>query len=324
MIRVLEGRPGVSVLMFHGLCRSFPAYSGFPGSKTCLLPVDAFSTIVSYCARNFDILRLEDLDDYLEAGSQRPAVIFSFDDALASVIDLGVPVLEAYDASAAVFVTTSWTDSARTPDIFLLEPALWDRVPVQLKVRFGEREVAFQVDSKQQIAEVLNQLWGAMFEDRYPPFLLSSDQVTINEEPWDRQSMAEDRHFWLPATWDELRSAAGQGTIEIGSHMVDHRPLSWLPDEDILSQLQESRDQLSDRIGLPVSFSAFPHGQADERTVRMAESVYRWSFTIEPGQLHIDSARGAAPRYHVPSEAPWKIKQMLRWRRLQTKFLGIG
>jgi peptidoglycan/xylan/chitin deacetylase (PgdA/CDA1 family) len=311
--------------MFHGLCTQVPGYALFPGGRTCLLKVDDFSKLVAWCSKNFDILRLKDLNEYLITPTQklRP-LILTFDDGLASVIDLALPILKDYRASALVFVTTMWTDSGRTPDIFLLERALWNQIPANLTLNINDNRLNFDITSRASAAKVLTCIWGFLFKIHFPPLNITAENILINGKPLERQEVPEDRYFWFPASWEELRAAAQAGWLEIGSHMVSHIPLSWLSDEDKLFQLCHSRNELSRILGVPIISCSHPHGPINQGSITMAENIYDWSFTNKPGWLNSKTRRGALPRYHVPGEAPEIIRLMLQWGRSISLFRKFG
>lgn len=313
-ISLLHGRKGVPVLMFHGLCESVPEYALFPAGRTCILEVEAFSRLMAWCSKNFDILRLADLDEYLITGEKklRP-IILTFDDGLASVIDLALPILREYQAPAVIFVTTEWTDSAHTPKIFLLERILWERIPKTVLVRVKDKQLELQISSRAQASKAITRLWNFLFENRFPPLKLDVENIIINGKLFEWNEVPEDRHFWFPARWKELQTAAHDRLLEIGSHMVSHVPLPWLSDSEKLFQMQHSRDELSRILGVQVKACAHPHGPVDDRTIAMAEKIYNWSFTNKLGRINVKTSRGAAPRYHVPGEMPGRVKWMLRW-----------
>lgn len=59
--------------------------------------------------------------------------------------------------------------------------------------------------------------------------------------------------------WAELRNLASSGT-EIGSHAVSHKRLSSLAKEDLITELAESRDNLSGQLGRHLDVIAYPYG----------------------------------------------------------------
>lgn len=310
----IRGSPCVPVLMFHGLCERMPEYALFPGTRSCLLEVGHFSRIIEWCSTNFRIIRLGDLDEYLLKGAQGPPpLILTFDDALASVIDLAVPVLREHQISAVVFVTTEWMDSRQPPDIFVLERIIWERIPMNLSITLDGKRLQLQVSSRKQVPRALARIWQFLLKIHFPPLKITAEHILINGERLERREVLEDRYFWFPASWEDLCIVAKAGVVEIGSHMVSHVPLPWLPDNEKLFQLEHSRDELSRVIGVPVTACSYPHGLADDETIAMAEKIYNWCFTNKPGGVHPKTRRGAAPRYHVPSEAPEQIQWLLRW-----------
>lgn len=324
MAGAIGHRPGVTVLMFHGLCEELPRYAAYIGGRTCIVTVAEFSRLVRWCARNVKVLRLEELESHLRAGGSSPAVMITFDDALASVADFAVPVLEEYDVSGVVFATTDWTDSGRTPDIFLLERELWERVPAHLVIDIGDDTLEFQVCGRASIPGMLERLWNDLFSRRFPPLSLSSDAVEIDGQKWQRSDELEDRQFWYPASWASLRDGARSGVLEIGSHMVSHVPLNWLSDDEAEFQLASSHQRLSDMIEAPVLGCSYPHGFHNERTAELAARHYKWSFANTPGRVHRDTPRAALPRYHVPGEAPRRAGRVLKLARLTSPLADMG
>jgi peptidoglycan/xylan/chitin deacetylase (PgdA/CDA1 family) len=83
--------------------------------------------------------------------------------------------------------------------------------------------------------------------------------------------------------WDSLAELAERG-IEIGSHTKTHPHLTSLSDSELHNELQESREQLQDVLGVPCRFLAFPYGEHDAR-VRAATraSGYHAAFAL-PGR----------------------------------------
>ena len=60
-------------------------------------------------------------------------------------------------------------------------------------------------------------------------------------------------------TWEQLRKLVFLG-MEIGSHGATHRPLTKLSSEEVLDELQSSKDVLSQQLGVPIKAMAAPGG----------------------------------------------------------------
>jgi peptidoglycan/xylan/chitin deacetylase (PgdA/CDA1 family) len=74
---------------------------------------------------------------------------------------------------------------------------------------------------------------------------------------------------WAPdfgrlLTWDELADVAAAG-VEIGSHSMYHHPLDVLPQPQLEREIRRSRDELEQRLQLPVPSFAYPHGYHGRR-----------------------------------------------------------
>jgi hypothetical protein len=311
--RRIRNLSGIPVIMFHGLCRKLPAYAVFSGSRTCILVENDFCNVVEWISSHFQVICLEDLDGNFRFKEwKRPPILLTFDDGLASVIDLALPILRAYRISAVMFVTTDWIDSGRTPDIFLLEKIIWESIPLSLAVQVRDRKCELQINSKRDVGKALTRLWKFLFKIRFPPLKLDAQNIRINGKAWEGNRQ-EDRHFWFPASWGEIRSAAQDGVLEIGSHMISHVPLQWLTEKEKLMQMKGSQEILSRMVGLPVTACSYPHGIIDEKTIQLSVGVYKWGFTSDPGLINENTRRNKAPRYHVPGEVPLSVMDTINW-----------
>ncbi len=72
--------------------------------------------------------------------------------------------------------------------------------------------------------------------------------------------------------WDELREHAARG-IAIGSHTVSHPHLTALSDEELRSELNESRREIEDRLRRPCDDLAYPYGEHDARVRAAARAA---------------------------------------------------
>jgi peptidoglycan/xylan/chitin deacetylase (PgdA/CDA1 family) len=74
--------------------------------------------------------------------------------------------------------------------------------------------------------------------------------------------------------WTDLQEVAAHG-YEFASHSVSHPYLSILDDRNLVRELEESRDEIRDRLGATHTFSfECPFGIEDDRAVRYALARY--------------------------------------------------
>ena len=64
--------------------------------------------------------------------------------------------------------------------------------------------------------------------------------------------------------WDALLEHAHRG-VAIGSHTVSHAHLTKLSADELRRELNESKEEIEDRLGRPCDDLAYPYGEHDER-----------------------------------------------------------
>jgi peptidoglycan/xylan/chitin deacetylase (PgdA/CDA1 family) len=74
--------------------------------------------------------------------------------------------------------------------------------------------------------------------------------------------------------WDALRALAQRGW-EIGGHTRTHPDLRGLDDATLVDQLDGSKSELEQRLGVPVTTLAYPYGYHDGRARKAARRSYR-------------------------------------------------
>jgi peptidoglycan/xylan/chitin deacetylase (PgdA/CDA1 family) len=92
--------------------------------------------------------------------------------------------------------------------------------------------------------------------------------------------------------WDELREQAARG-VAIGSHAVSHPHLTTLSEGDLRRELNESKEEIEDRLGRPCEDLAYPYGEHDQRVRAAARAAgYRRAYALRGSR----SDAYAAPR----------------------------
>lgn len=305
-------KPALSVLMFHGVVQDMPAYAVYAGTNNCLIRERDFELCIRWCARTHKFITLEEVPRYLTGEATEPGVLISFDDGLASVTDLAVPVLQKHKATAVVFVTTGLIDAQETPAIFRIERDLWETPPGELTVQVDDHQFTARVGARAAVRAALSDLWAFCFSNRIPPVSLRTTSVRFDGRPWEPDPGRQDRHVWFPASWDELAAAARRGAIEIGAHGVSHTPWPWLSSDQRRREFGEARDRLRQLTGGEVRTCSYPHGWVDEATRADVAAYYDLAFTGEPRQVGVDST-DALPRFFVPGSRPVLMKTIIDW-----------
>ena len=84
---------------------------------------------------------------------------------------------------------------------------------------------------------------------------------------------------------DELRTLHNRG-FTIGSHSVAHPLLNTLSDKDAREELARSRSILTEMIGQPIKWFAYPYLAATETTKKLANESGYWGACGGPNQPH--------------------------------------
>jgi len=83
--------------------------------------------------------------------------------------------------------------------------------------------------------------------------------------------------------WDMIEELR-DNNMEIGSHTMNHLPLSKLSEGRIWEELYASRCMLEDKIGLKIETLSLPYGDFNKRTIYLAKKAgYRVICTSMPG-----------------------------------------
>ena len=300
------------VLMFHGVVKDMPRNVVLPAGRTCLIRERDFEKCVEWCARTHRVISLADVDRYRRGEATESGVLITFDDGLASVTDLAVPILARHGATAVLFVTTDWVDGRQTPAIFRLERDLWERPPQRLTLRTGAEELSLAVGTHTAARAVICAVWDWCFAHRVAPVQLRPDQVSFDGHAWEPDLARQDCDPWFPATWDELVAGAAAGVLQVAAHGATHKPWPWLTEVERRIEMGEVRERLESVFHTEVRACSYPHGMNDATARAGAAKYYDWAFTS------VAQPVGAArpyeiPRFQIPGERPVSMSAIVRW-----------
>lgn len=103
-------------------------------------------------------------------------------------------------------------------------------------------------------------------------------------------------------TWDNAREMEKNG-IRIESHTVDHKSMTDLSDEQLRTELVESKKKIEQELGHAIHFMAYPTGTYNLHIAQMVkEAGYKGAFTIKYGNVDKGSnvyAMERVPIFHT-------------------------
>jgi peptidoglycan/xylan/chitin deacetylase (PgdA/CDA1 family) len=245
-LRFSRRRAGL-VLVYHGLAER----SGDPARE--LVPAHAvtlFEAHVRLLRSRYRIVPADQLPAAVAArrrGNRFPVAI-TFDDDLASHVELAAPVLGRLGAPATFFLTGA---TLELPVSFW-----WEQL--QRTVDLG-RDVPVEGEGIHERAERIERMSAA-----------ERDAVVARLDDGDGEP-------GLRAT--QVRALA-DARFALGFHTLRHERLTELADDALDDALVEGRAELEAVSGRQLDSIAYPHGKADVRVARAAKAAgYRLGFT---------------------------------------------
>lgn len=239
----------------------------------------------------------------LEPGAG-PRVAVTFDDGYADNLEHAVPVLEAHDAPACIFVTDQFAPGAPEfwwdeLDHLLLHGdagAAFVELPLEHRtVRFDLRSEAGRVRTFSMLNNVFRDLDP---EVRRRHLASLHDQV-------GRVPAVCAHHRRLDAA--ELRALAAGGLVELGGHTARHAALPLVDDAVAVTEVVQNRDSIAELTGRRPRLFAYPYGTYARRSAAAVRSAdYELAFLARPGTIGSLTNPLAIPRlaaHDVPGDA---------------------
>ena len=253
------------VLAYHNVV---PDDAPAIGDASLHLSQATFAQQLDELLRHADIVPL---DQVFVAGSVRPRVAITFDDAYLGALTLGIDELARRQLPATIFVAPGLLDA---------HAFWWDAL--------AQPGTGLDAGLRRR---ALEQLRG---QDQ-PIRRWAESQAYPATSPPD---------YARSATEDQLRAAISRGTFAVGSHTWSHPSLPQLDRADIASEMTRSRDWLVARFGSAwVPWLSYPYGRSSPTvTEEAAAAGYRGALAIEGGWIPERApAQYAIPRLNVPA-----------------------
>jgi len=214
------------------------------------------------------------------------AVAITFDDGYRDNYEYAFPILKKYQFPATIFVTTGaigtgdliWHD--RVFDAFrfatVSRARLHDTAVPELILHTAER--------REQSLKFTLARAKTLYGETRTRFLHDIEcKLCPKPAAHSDQRMLD---------WNQVREMHHAG-IEFGSHTVSHTILSQLPRPEIEKEVWHSKDELSKRLGTPISSFAYPNGTVadynDEAKAVLRECGYSCAVTCHSGFNHASS-----------------------------------
>jgi peptidoglycan/xylan/chitin deacetylase (PgdA/CDA1 family) len=239
-----------------------------------------------WAKRHFELVALGEWVQHARAGHTLPlrSLAVTFDDGWRDNYEFAFPVLQEQRAPATVFAVSHMIGTSE---------AFWPNRLARLLRECGVHAGAS--------ATRLPWLCSAIGPDAP----LSPDAISrviaackrmSDAHLRERMDEAEQRLGLGPLSpaplmdWDQLRTMADSGLVEVGSHTCRHTRLTEeTPSGTAVAEILESRTLLERRLGRPVRLFCYPNGDASPQAMALVQEHYDAAVTTHRGINHADT-----------------------------------
>jgi peptidoglycan/xylan/chitin deacetylase (PgdA/CDA1 family) len=264
---------GYAVVNYHGVVPSDHSESESFLDGNLVQP-EAFRQQLRFLKAQYHVVRPEDFRAWIEQGKELPprAILLTCDDGLVNALTDMVPVLRSENVSCLFFVTAAscsdrpgmlWYEelyllmrnrSLTTPELqLLIDEAIESPFPENFQSQWWNTvRRASRLDARARAD------WLGLVRNHCGPV-----QRFGSEQRWRLMSVSE------------LKQLAEHG-MSIGAHTRTHPILSLCSAEEAQREIQESKREIEQALGLAVWAFAYPFGNPStmgEREVRLAQEA---------------------------------------------------
>ncbi|MFC1969672.1 polysaccharide deacetylase family protein [Chloroflexota bacterium] len=275
----------VGILLYHRVCPSNDNWNLKPLSPR------SFERQMEYFHRNYEILSLDRLVQYIQQGRPLPekAVVITFDDGYKDNYLYAYPILVKHGIPATIFLTTGHIGSSK---LFWFDEVkyLVQLTPLnQLELNeLGSYPLQTEVD-RFRTSLIISRRLRNLPEERKKKLvekLINTCQVDIPD------NLGEE----LFLSWDEVREMGDDG-ISFGAHTVNHPVLTNLPLQRARWEIVQSKKDIEEKLGKEVTAFAYPFGPFNAEIVRLVkESGFTSAVTTESGLVNAKTNPYKLPR----------------------------
>jgi peptidoglycan/xylan/chitin deacetylase (PgdA/CDA1 family) len=236
--------------MFHGVVS---------GDRSDVLTETRLRRRLETLGRSCEVVPLAALRERLHVGGPRPPVALTFDDDLASHVEVAAPLLRTLGLPATFFLTGA---SLNGPN-----PFWWQDLHVLATRHRGEWPATIA-----RLAQEWPWLGEAQRVDEIADTIEELPLEDLNRIAGRLREMAADMPVDKGLLAGEVAGLARQG-FEIGFHTRSHRVLTRLDDDGLAGALSVGLDELTAAAGPRPTSIAYPHCRADLRVAAAARAA---------------------------------------------------
>jgi peptidoglycan/xylan/chitin deacetylase (PgdA/CDA1 family) len=281
-------RNKTSIFCFHRISDEFsPAYPP--------IPVKVFDKICSYINRKYLVIPIEDLGSASRLSGN--TAIITFDDAYYDFYENALPILRKHRLPALQNVITN---SANTGESFWtqkLNKIIEEYFKEKQRIQIDELNINEELSSPVDVENAALKIYLLLLERT------DKDQILENIE----HNLDKEISYTRMMNWNEINDSVKYG-ISIGSHTHSHATLTKLSNDEILFELEHSRELIRSNVSFcDCNTIAFPNGKYDKNVADIALSLgYKYLLSTEESSFRYSDIPEVLPRFSLYSNRWWK------------------
>jgi peptidoglycan/xylan/chitin deacetylase (PgdA/CDA1 family) len=255
------------ILAYHGVCGEEPDIADPDGLH---VPGRLFERQMRFLKSRYRPVSLKQVrESFLQrAGLPRAAALVTFDDGYRNVARHAAPILRELKIPCVIFPVAGLVESGKW---------LWTS------------ELEWRRGGDPDFARLRSWLKGLTADER---------RDWLEREFNDSLAYPECEHTLM--SWLEIGEAGRDSLIEIGSHGLNHDPLTGCADDRLDNELSGSRQLLRLRASIDADAVAYPNGDYSDTVIEAADKAgYRLGFTTEARHARRGDKPLALPRILV-------------------------
>jgi peptidoglycan/xylan/chitin deacetylase (PgdA/CDA1 family) len=217
------------------------------------------------------------------------SLVLTFDDGYRNQLKHTLPILQAFDAPATIFLATGHIEHRKPFWFDRLDYALQHARLVGREFKVGNDIVKFSSESRDDLRASFKQLRDAAKRANRPDIMMVKEmeglaELLENESGYRLADIIEEDDWSAHLTWPEIAEAATIEGVTFGSHTVDHVRLGLTDEIEIRRQLTRSKESIERHTGKECRFFCFPSGSFSSLSLRLVkECGYKACVTTQEG-----------------------------------------
>lgn len=275
-----------SILMFHRVCPAKGEIRIRGNAGMEVTPEYLEKLVQTLMEENYEFVSLDTVYDRLqEKHIGRKFIALTFDDGYADNLIHAYPILKKYNIPFTIYIVTNYPDGQLTPWWYPLEDLILknDFLEFQEDEKRYEFSCAGLPEKEMAFHNIRALLMGGPQAD-----LLARVNKFFSRYNVDSSEATRD----LMLNWDQIAELSKTGIVTLGAHTVNHLALNRLSDENIKSEVIDSKLRLESKLQNSVDHFSYPFGSSEEVNERefaiVKECGFKTSTTTRWGNIFRD------------------------------------